>query len=88
VSVCVPPIGARQRLSKHVPAAKNTHASIEELLDLSFSMRCMSYQRKVISTFQNFLLVIISLVKAGSNTSTVALRVVRGDAKGTQCLGI
>jgi hypothetical protein len=25
-------------------------------------------------------------VEAGSNTSTVALRVVRGDGKGTQCL--
>jgi hypothetical protein len=27
-------------------------------------------------------------VEAGSNTSTVALRVVGGDEKGTQCLGI
>jgi hypothetical protein len=27
------------------------------------------------------------LVEAGSNTSTVALRVVGGDEKGTQCLG-
>jgi hypothetical protein len=27
-------------------------------------------------------------VEAGSNTSTVALRVVRGDEKGTQCLGV
>jgi hypothetical protein len=26
-------------------------------------------------------------VEAGSNTSTVALRVLRGDEKGTQCLG-
>jgi hypothetical protein len=26
-------------------------------------------------------------VEAGSNTSTVALRVVRGDEKGTQCRG-
>jgi hypothetical protein len=27
-------------------------------------------------------------VEAGSNTSTVALRVVEGDEKGTQCLGV
>jgi hypothetical protein len=27
-------------------------------------------------------------VEAGSNTSTVALRVVGGDEKGTQCLGV
>jgi hypothetical protein len=27
-------------------------------------------------------------VKAGSNTFTVALRVVGGDEKGTQCLGV
>jgi hypothetical protein len=27
-------------------------------------------------------------VEAGSNSSTVALRVVGGDEKGTQCLGI
>jgi hypothetical protein len=31
---------------------------------------------------------IISSVEAGSNTSTVALRVVGGDEKGTQCLEI
>jgi hypothetical protein len=27
-------------------------------------------------------------VEAGSNTSTVALRVVEGDENGTQCLGV
>jgi hypothetical protein len=27
-------------------------------------------------------------VEAGSNTSTVAIRVVGGDEKGTQCLGV
>jgi hypothetical protein len=30
----------------------------------------------------------LSCVEAGSNTSTVALRVVGGDEKGTQCLGV
>jgi hypothetical protein len=29
-----------------------------------------------------------SRMEAGSNTSTVALRVVRGDENGTQCLGV
>jgi hypothetical protein len=29
---------ARQRLGKHVPAAKNTYATIEELLDAVFSV--------------------------------------------------
>jgi hypothetical protein len=30
----------------------------------------------------------LSRVEAGSNTSTVALRVVGGDENGTQCLGV
>jgi hypothetical protein len=47
LTVCVyPHIVARQRLCKHVPAATNTHTT-EELLDASFSMRSVSYQRKV-----------------------------------------
>jgi hypothetical protein len=33
-----PPIVARQRLGKNVTAVTNTHATIEELLDASFSM--------------------------------------------------
>jgi hypothetical protein len=42
-----PPTVVRQRLGKHVPAATNTHARIEEFLDSLFSMRSLSYQRKV-----------------------------------------
>jgi hypothetical protein len=42
-----PAIVARQRLGKNVTAATSTHATIEELLDASFSMRSVSYQRKV-----------------------------------------
>jgi hypothetical protein len=34
----------RQRLSKHVSAATNTHATIEQLLDEVFCMRSLSYQ--------------------------------------------
>jgi hypothetical protein len=38
---------ARQRLGKNVTTATNTHAAIEELLDSSFSMRSLSYRRKI-----------------------------------------
>jgi hypothetical protein len=43
-----PPVIARQLMGKHVPAATNTQATVEELLGASFSMRDMSYKRKVI----------------------------------------
>jgi hypothetical protein len=59
LSVCVsPPVISRQRLSKNPPVVArqqfgrnvtvvtNTHATIEELLDGSFSMWPMSYQGK------------------------------------------
>jgi hypothetical protein len=42
-----PPLLDRQRLSKCVTAATNTHETIEESLDASFSMWSVSYQRKV-----------------------------------------
>jgi hypothetical protein len=63
LSVCVyvyPPLVARQRLSKNSPivarqrlggnvtAVTNTHATVEELLDASFSMCPVSYQGKCI----------------------------------------
>jgi hypothetical protein len=45
LAVCVyPPIVARQRLSKHVPVAKNTHTTMSELLDTVFSMRSVSFE--------------------------------------------
>jgi hypothetical protein len=40
------PIVARQRLGRNVTAVTNTHATIEELLDESFSMWPVSYQGK------------------------------------------
>jgi hypothetical protein len=40
------PIVARQRLGRNVTAVTNTHATIEELLDASFSMWPVSYQGK------------------------------------------
>jgi hypothetical protein len=42
-----PTIVTTQRLSKNVTAATNTHATIEELLKSSFSMRSVSHQWKV-----------------------------------------
>jgi hypothetical protein len=41
-----PSIVARQRLGRNVTAVTNTHATIEELLDASFSMWPVSYQGK------------------------------------------
>jgi hypothetical protein len=41
-----PFIVARQRLCRNVTAVINTQATIEELLDASFSMWPMSYQGK------------------------------------------
>jgi hypothetical protein len=37
----------KQRLSKNITAPTNKRATIEELLDVSFSMRSMSYQKKI-----------------------------------------
>jgi hypothetical protein len=55
VSVC---IVARQRLSKHVTAATNTHATVEVLLDALSSMWSESYQMKVADQFFPELLVL------------------------------
>jgi hypothetical protein len=41
-----PPSAARQRLGRDVTAVTNTHATIEELLDASFSMCPVAYQGK------------------------------------------
>jgi hypothetical protein len=41
-----PLIVARQRFGINVTAVTNTHATIEELLDASFSMWPVSYERK------------------------------------------
>jgi hypothetical protein len=41
-----PPFVARQRLGRNANAVTNTHATIEELLDASFTMWPVSYQGK------------------------------------------
>jgi hypothetical protein len=48
--MCIPLTVARQRLGKHVPAAK------EKLLQASFSMRSVRYRRKVRDWFLELLL--------------------------------
>jgi hypothetical protein len=52
--MCIPPIVARLRLYKNVTAATNTYATAEELLDASFSMQFVSYQRTVGDEFSYF----------------------------------
>jgi hypothetical protein len=54
VCLCVYPIS----FGKIVTATTNTQATIEDLLDLSFSMRCVPYERKVIDKFFPELLVL------------------------------
>jgi hypothetical protein len=41
-----PPIVARQRLGRNLTSVTNTHTTIEELLEASFSMWPVSYQGK------------------------------------------
>jgi hypothetical protein len=57
VSMCIPPIVARQRLGKNVTAATKTQTTTEELLDASISMQSVSYQRKVSDWFLAELLI-------------------------------
>jgi hypothetical protein len=60
-SVCLyvyPPIVIRQRLGKNVTAATNKNATLDKLLDESFSMRSVSYQKNVDDQFFPELLVI------------------------------
>jgi hypothetical protein len=42
-----PSVVAMQRHSKNIAAAKDTRATVEELLDASFSMRSVSYEGNV-----------------------------------------
>jgi hypothetical protein len=48
-SVC--PIVANKRFGKYVFRATNTHATIKQLLKVSFSIRSVSYVRKVVDLF-------------------------------------
>jgi hypothetical protein len=74
-----------QRRFKHMSATMNKHATIDEPLEEMFSVksvpRLYSEDRREVEVEDEH-------VEAGSYTSTVALRVVGGDEKGTQCLGV
>jgi hypothetical protein len=51
-------------------------------------MHCVLLEVRLLKYYLNKLrFVYIARVEAGTNTSIVALRVVGGDEKGTQCLG-
>jgi hypothetical protein len=63
-----------QRIGKHVPAATNTHSTIELLLETVFSTRSVQicYKKYNWGDPVNP----VTRVEAGSNTSTVTLLVV------------
>jgi hypothetical protein len=101
--MCILPIVARQRLCKNfTPAINNMRATLEELLDSLSSMRSASYQRQALfleliinDPFNDALYsaewweqLTKTRVEASWNTSTVALRAVRGDKKGSQFPGV
>jgi hypothetical protein len=65
---------ARQRLTKYITASTNTPATIEELVDASFSMRCVSFQRKVGDRFfPKFLVILSSHLRLGLSSGLFCL---------------
>jgi hypothetical protein len=68
---------AMQQCGKHISAAVNQHATVEEAVFSVGAAPRLHNEEKLKAR-----------VEAGSNTSTVALRVVGGDEKGTRCLGV
>jgi hypothetical protein len=71
-----PPSVDRQRIGRNVTEVRNTHGTIEELLDTSFSMRSVSYQRKqAISSSQNFFL-LYAFNAASSSDSYVDIYII------------
>jgi hypothetical protein len=67
----------RQRLGKHVSTSTDTHETTELLLETVFSIRSVKVViKKIIGATK-----LVACVEAGSNTSTVTLRVVGGDEK-------
>jgi hypothetical protein len=79
-------IVSRQRLVKHVPMATDTHETIQVLIEMEFLFD--PFQVVTRRTIEARIDRRASRVEPGSNTSTVALRVVGGDEKGSQCLGV
>jgi hypothetical protein len=72
---------ARQRLSKPIPSPTNTHATTLRFLNDSCGIKCSIYsERNVNPDSVKFRL---TRAEAVSNTSSVTLRVVGGDEKGS-----
>jgi hypothetical protein len=72
---------AMRRRGKHISASKNLDTTIEELCFLCGPWRGVTNE----TTFKAYS-ESVARVEAGSNTSTVALRVVGGDEKRIQWL--
>jgi hypothetical protein len=72
------------RQPKHVSLATNMHITIQVLFETVFSLWSILrfYKESPDKELDK------SCVEVGSNNSTVTLRVVGGNGKGTQCLGI
>jgi hypothetical protein len=66
---------ARQLLGKQVPAATNTHIIMEIVFSTRSVPICYNRDKSLHSG--------LTRVEAGSNTSTVTLRVIGGDKKGS-----
>jgi hypothetical protein len=66
--MCVPPFIARQQLGKDIPHGK------EELLEASFSVQSMSYQRKASAPFFLELLVSVIHVCTTNTESMITIR--------------
>jgi hypothetical protein len=62
VSMCIPPVIATQGLVKNVTATMNTHAKVEELLDMS-SVQSVLYERKVGNYFFSKFLVNVCITE-------------------------
>jgi hypothetical protein len=72
---------SRRQHGKYVSAARNKHATIDELLGAMLSMRSVPYVYDYITKLCGRQAE--PRVVAGSNISTVTLRVVGGDEKGS-----
>jgi hypothetical protein len=73
---------SRQRLGKNFPVVTDTHEIIGVLFESAFSTRSVQMDYKDNYCRQR-LWSGVTRVEAGSNTSTVTLRVVGGDEKGS-----
>jgi hypothetical protein len=45
--MCISPVVARQWLGELVPTAMNAQATVKEYFDMTFSIKAVSYEKKV-----------------------------------------